>query len=364
MATDSRHHSAVEFRSGLPKAPLGLWDRRRGIPILAALLTLWCWFNGTGGSFADTAEKPEYRFVLSEDEWPECVAFSPDGRKVFAGTNAGNIWVWELKKGAAPQKIRLTAGELLTGSVGCLAISPDGSRVLAGCADKTVRVVDLATAKVTHVLRGHGYPVFSVAFSRDGQRAFSGSSGSASSTICQWDLKTGKLLRRYDAKDIVDCLAIAPDGRRFLTTETKSVQEWDLQSGERLRTLEGHEYRIYAVFYAADGQTLISGGYDAVRVWDAKTGKCVRTIGDGTFNASHFALSPDGRRILSGGTKEMQLLDLKTGQELKRWRGLVGHVCLAFSPDGRFALSGEQDGPVSLWILPEVGKTKDAPSRK
>jgi WD40 repeat protein len=319
------------------------------------LATLLC-LSGEGASLEGPVEGPEYRFALSEDEWPQCVAFSPDGRKVYAGTNAGKLWTWELKKKAAPKILRLTAGRLLSGPVLCVALSPDGRRALAGCADDKVRVVDLEKAEVTHVLRGHRDPVFSVAFSRDGQHALSGSSGRA--TIFQWDLKTGRSLHRFQGEEIVDSLAIAPDGRRFLATEFMSIQEWDLQSGERLRSLKGHEARIYALFYSPDGQSIISGGWDGVRVWDVKTGKCLRAVGDREINAHHFALSPDGGRILLGGTKEMQLLDLKEGKELKRWRGLTGNVHVAFSPDGRRALSGEEQGPVSLWVLPEVRKKR------
>ena len=353
-----------DARSQPPQAPLRSGPCRQGALVLAALLPCLPWLNGPGGSLAGPAEKPAYYFPLSEDEWPQCVAFSPDGRKLYAGTNAGRLWIWELKHGIALEKIRLTSGKLLTGAVDCLAISPDGGRALAGCADHEIRVVDLATAKVIHVLQGHKAAVFSVSFTRDGQRAFSGSSGGALSTIFQWDLKTGKPVRRYDGKDVVNGLALAPDGQRFLTTESRSIQEWDLQSGERLRTLKGHEARVYAVFYSPDGQTIISGGWDGIRVWDAKTGKGVRAVGDRKFNAHHFALSPDGRRILLGGEKEMQLLDLETGRELKRWRGLVGEVRVAFSPDGRYALSGEAHGPVSLWLLPEVDTSKQVLPQK
>jgi WD40 repeat protein len=327
---------------------------RWGVSAFVPLLTTLLWLNWTSANFAGPAEKPERRFTLSEDEWPQCVAFSSDGRKLYAGTNAGRLWIWELKKKAIPKKIRLTSGGLLTGSVLCLALSPDGHRALAGCADYKVRVVDLDTAKVTHILQGHEGSVFSVAFDRDGQRALSGSSGDK--TIFLWDLKTGKSVRRYEGEEWVDSLAIAPDGRRFVATEFLSVQEWDLHSGKRLRSLKGHEYRIHAVFYSPDGQTIISGGYDRVRVWDVKTGRCLRTVGDGKFNADYFALSPDGRRILLGRAKEMQLLDLKDGKELKRWEGLEGNVHVAFSPDGRYALSGEEQGPVSLWSLPKVSE--------
>ena len=350
------------LRSQPPQALLGPWYRR-AVLALAALLACLLWFHGTGASRASPAEKPEYRFLLSEDEYAECVAFSPDGKKVFAGTNAGQLWTWELKKEAQPQRIQLTSGELLTGPVLSLAISPDGGRALAGCADYRVRLVDLATGQVIHVLEGHKCPVFSVAFCRDGRRALSGSSGSAgTASIFLWDLKTGKPLRRYETDQIVHSLALSPDEQRFLTPEFTSVQEWDLPSGQRLRALKGHKGRIYGVFYSPDGKTIISGGFDAVRVWDAQTGQCLRTLGQGKFDAYHVALSPDGRRMLLGSIRKMHLLDLETGQELKRWEDLAaGFVRVAFSPDGRYAVSGERFRPVSVWRLPEV---KEAPPGK
>src|SRR5262245_65165247 len=143
-----------DFCSVPPIAPLGSRNRRRRVIVLAAVLTCLPWFNGTGGSLAGPTDKPAYRFALSEDEWPHCVAFSPDGRKVFAGTNKGRLWIWEVKKGAVPEKVRLSSGGLLTGSVLSLAISPDGSRALEGCADQRVREGDLGTVRAHHICRG------------------------------------------------------------------------------------------------------------------------------------------------------------------------------------------------------------------
>jgi hypothetical protein len=39
---------------------------------------------------------------------------------------------------------------------------------------------------------------------------------------------------------------------------------------------------------------------------------------------------------------------VKTGNKLRVWKGLVGSVRVAFSPDGRFAASGEAEH-ISLW---------------
>src|SRR5439155_6341691 len=69
------------------------------------------------------------------------------------------------------------------------------------------------------------------------------------------------------------------------------------------------------------------------------------------------AFSPNGRSALSGswdGT--VRLWDLETGKELRRFTGHSGAVdSVALSPDGRRALSGGNDRTVRLWEV-ETGK--------
>ena len=49
----------------------------------------------------------------------------------------------------------------------------------------------------------------------------------------------------------------------------------------------------------------------------------------------------------------LRLWDLSTGQELRRFEGHTQRVwCVAFSPDGRRALSGAADASLRLWALP------------
>ncbi len=65
------------------------------------------------------------------------------------------------------------------------------------------------------------------------------------------------------------------------------------------------------------------------------------------------AFSPDGRTALSGSNDNtLKLWDVATGQELRTFTGHSGEVkSLAFSPDGRSVLSGSGDTTVKLWDL-------------
>lgn len=65
------------------------------------------------------------------------------------------------------------------------------------------------------------------------------------------------------------------------------------------------------------------------------------------------AISPDGRRALSGDhSSNLHLWDLLRGRELRDFKGRGQAVlCVAFSPDGRRALAGNMDGTLTLWDL-------------
>jgi WD40 repeat protein len=99
-----------------------------------------------------------------------------------------------------------------------------------------------------------------------------------------------------------------------------------------------------------------------VRVWNVATGDLVATyrpFTDGFTNG--LAVSPDGDKLLVGRDWQpydpsvsyesvIALLDAGSGETLLNLEGHTATVAsIAFSPDGRFALSGSRDQTVRLW---------------
>jgi len=72
-------------------------------------------------------------------------------------------------------------------------------------------------------------------------------------------------------------VSVSPDGRRAVSgSGDKTVRLWDLESGECLRTLEGHRSSVSSVSASPDGRRAVSGSWDrTLRLWDLESGECL-----------------------------------------------------------------------------------------
>ena len=95
--------------------------------------------------------------------------------------------------------------------VHAVAFSPSGRMLATAGSDETVKLWDVATARVLRVLQAHGDAVLWAAFSPDGKRL---ATASADETVKVWDAESGALLCAFKEHwDRVQCVAFAADGR-------------------------------------------------------------------------------------------------------------------------------------------------------
>jgi WD40 repeat protein len=289
------------------------------------------------------------------------VALSPDGRLALTGSNDGTARLWEVATGREIQRL-----ETHSESVSCVAFSADGRSALTA-GDNTVRLWDLKSGKQIQRLVGHSGSVDSLAVSSDGRWALTGSSDE---TARLWDLATGKEILRLEGYS--EALTSPPKPfKAFPTTFSLSALGKGLK-GE-------HSKRLYSVALSPDGRLALTGSDDnTARLWDLATGKEIRRlegyshpaepIPDDTKLADldavrerlapykriySLAFSPDGRWALTGSEdKTARLWEVATGKEIGRLEGHLGSVLsVAFSPDGRLAFTGSDDNTVRLWDL-------------
>ena len=93
---------------------------------------------------ASGKEQPALRVPedASADERLSCQAYSPDGRTLAAGTDRGDVYLWE----ASTTKLRGVLKGHHNGVV-CLDFSPDGARLISGGQDTTALVWNLTGLK-------------------------------------------------------------------------------------------------------------------------------------------------------------------------------------------------------------------------
>jgi DNA-binding beta-propeller fold protein YncE len=117
-----------------------------------------------------------------------------------------------------------------------------------------------------------------------------------------------------------------------------------------------HLAGVYVSRVSADGKTVITGGQNDkfVRLLDAQSGKEVRTLlGHFGNQINCVALSPDGKYAASGDTnKELRVWDAASGG---LYRQFVGHTDwvrgVHFMPDGKTLLSVSDDKTLRTWSL-------------
>ncbi|MEE1323143.1 MAG: hypothetical protein UHE91_04910, partial [Bacteroidales bacterium] len=64
-------------------------------------------------------------------------------------------------------------------------------------------------------------------------------------------------------------VAYTPDGTKIISgSADKTVKIWDANTGECLKTLEGHSKYVYSVAFSPDGKHIVSGSYDdTIKIW-------------------------------------------------------------------------------------------------
>jgi WD40 repeat protein/class 3 adenylate cyclase len=264
---------------------------------------------------------------------------------------------------AQVERLIATSRELAAAAISSLEEDPERSILLALQAETTTHTPEAENALHRSILASHtvlvvhnGAPVWDVTFSPDGKRF---ATTSQDKTAKVWDAKTGQLLLTLIGHtDEAAGIVYSPDGKRIATTsDDHTAKIWDATTGQLLLTLTGHTDAVGPIAFSPDGTRLVTTGLDeTARVWDAMTGKELLTV---THPGYFFdvAFHPDGPQIAGSGPDGIVTIwDATTGKESLVLPGasesgpMLGGWGVAFSPDGkRFALVSDSIYPVKIW---------------
>lgn len=295
----------------------------------------------------------------------------------------------------ATPKIHLNSGDMTmevtskVPAVGAVDYAPDGKKIISGGWDETVRLWDLNGAREAMKFRNNKGFIMGVAFSPDG-KMIAATSGGFTQTTSLWDTASGMKLR--DLPIGGGKLSFSSDGKYIVVTTRgfsgDTVRIHDVQTGNVIKELKGQDVLEAEGIISPDGRYVVVSGMEniagrvvfpvyvgSVSLSDAATGREIWKTKFGRHtHVGATAFSPDGKYIVTAQNEQKNLgadlitfftlFDTATGNQVKEFGrttipggmftvGYVFHMirALEFSPDGKFAMSGDLGGHYKLWDI-------------
>jgi WD40 repeat protein len=279
----------------------------------------------------DTYFSPDGKYLVTFDTQVPASKLIPktesnDSSIEYTDLGSGSVSVWEVSTRRRITHLRHSA------SLMSIDYDPTGKYMATASVDGFVRVFDALSGEEMAKLKHDGW-IFKVTFSPDG-RYVSTSSGSP------------KLLEGKQANGVVTI--------------------WEWQSARKTGHLQGN-YLISDLAFSSDGQLLAAGGHDGtVHILRATDGEEVLELHqeDPVWT---LVFSPDGRYLATGGggsrSKDSPLQkgttilwDVKNGHETVLEKHQSWVLTVAFSPDGKYVASMDQNGTVGIWATASIRK--------
>lgn len=272
---------------------------------------------------------------------PTVIAFSPKGKYLATGSQAGEFWVWNYATGELVYQYLAED----RASVCDITFSPDGELVY--CCFWTGYILVWNTKSDEDYMWlyektvGDEYLYFTI--SSDGN------------FIALWTKNNGYLYSRENDRilkqferdgdsNYKSLAAFSPNGNFVAFFEEPHVWVWNIRKRAMVLTEVAFQTDLsltnrYVAFVGRPSTK--------IKVWDVRTGTNVMEIGDDTF-IDHFRLSPDSQYILSSFDTTYSIWSISAGELISR-SSLDYRICsLTFSHDSTSIALGTVDGAISV----------------
>ena len=278
------------------------------------------------------------------------VEFSPVNNQLLVSAGESSIIkLWNLRSG----KVKTLSDH--TSRVNSVAFSPNGRLLASGSDDWTFRLWNVSQEKniatLETVTNGNRWRARVVTFSPNGQLVAIG----GDRFIKLWDIRTRTTITTLQHEQPVWTLAFSPDGQLLAAGEgsnegTGIVTVWDIPKRQTIVRLEGDPKVMRSVKFSSDNQVLASSGWDGqLKLWDVSSWKLIGTIPNTGYYEIDF--SPDGMVLASTNDGSVRLWSVN-GENIAAFSGPSGWLHpVDFSHDGTSLAVGAEDGIVRIWRI-------------
>ncbi|MEE2906386.1 MAG: protein kinase [Planctomycetota bacterium] len=338
-------HALLDLQTGFVIAePTGAWSLNDD---WSTLVTAQDSFTLTIKSLTNTSSP---RSILVNS--PTATAFSSQGDRLVTADSSGNIHVWDLSetelKGlrVGHHQTSVTHVSFADDDNRILAVSRTGPRLWSASGHDRVEELDLQDNTPAHLAFTPGLP-WLVNGTRDGD-------------ILIIDMDTGDTISRLSGHEgeIVHLLHVADGTRLVSTSRDNTIRLWNLQTGQQMYSADYSWWTETPI--ALDSTTnllVIPDRKQNLQLVDVNNGEIRSVLKGHRERVTQLEFDSTGTRLATADAEGgIRLWGLENDRLLALLQSHDQSVTgLAFSSDGSRLLSGSEDGSIKIWD-PRVGR--------
>ncbi|HEY9752492.1 MAG TPA: hypothetical protein V6C46_06055, partial [Coleofasciculaceae cyanobacterium] len=206
-------------------------------------------------------------------EWPVGLDFKKGTSRLAIATQDGNVLLQEFQGDELQElKQRYPLGKGAQGSIEILnvAFSPDGRRLAAGSASGKAYLVDLQSGQSQELMRPQELPAHQARITSIHFRPPIGEqllTASADGTAILWNLQEKQIQKTFEHGSPIIGSRFSLDGKQLVTVSwNKLVRIWDVQTGGQVAQYRG-ENGLWDASFSPDGQKLVAVGWGKSGQW-------------------------------------------------------------------------------------------------
>ena len=149
-------------------------------------------------------------------------------------------------------------------------------------------------------------------------------------------------------------IAFSPvDASLFASAGDDTIKLWNRDAPDTPEVLQFEHYtdNVNSIAFSPDGERLAASGDEGITLWSVTEKRFIDSF---DYDTATVAFSPDGQRI-AGASWDLNLWDITDSSNFKKI-SLFAHRThdafvwtIAFSPDGRWLVSGDSQGEIKVW---------------
>jgi periodic tryptophan protein 2 len=301
--------------------------------------------------------------------------FSASQEAIFTVSEDGALFQWEFVASQqqeeddtepSDEKWRIVQKNyfMQNAKLKCASFHPE-TGLLTVCFDNGLfSLYEIPSFSNIHSLSMAASPISAVTINKTGEWLALGSSKTGQLLV--WEhASESNILKQSSHLDTMTTLSYSPDSTRIITgADDGLIKIWDVASGFHIATFTEHTSAVTASAYSKRGNILFTSSLDgSVRAWDMLRYRNFRTFTAPTrLSFSCLAIDPSAEVVCAAShdSFDIHLWSVQTGALLDQLSGHEGPIStLAFTPDGRYLVSGSWDHTIRVWSVFDRSQTSE-----